>query len=145
MREREEELKARIATLEAQLSEADNARSHAQDASSKLVEKVRELEIRLKGETVQSVTDWANTTFGEATIEAQYERAKKEWDELKEAIEAGIPTEKIAIEAADVVICLYRIIGTLRREAVNEKMAKNRARKWELDGNGCAQHVKEAH
>lgn len=90
-------------------------------------------------ETVESVTTWANETFGEATIEAQLKRAEKE---IRELLESKDP-EKIAEEAADVCICLFRIIGTLNPEAINQKMAKNRARTWKLDGNGCAQHVKE--
>ena len=105
-----------------------------------------------KSETVQTVTTWANTTFGQATIRTQIERAKKEFDELLDLlvvsgelpISAGLPIDKkLAEEAADVCICLYRVIGTLDPEAINKKMAKNRARKWQVDGNGTAQHVGE--
>ena len=95
-----------------------------------------------KSETVQTVTTWANETFGQATIQVQVARGKKEWDELTDAIEAG-DMGKVAIEAADVCICLYRVIGTLDPEAIDKKMKKNRARKWQVDGHGCAQHVGE--
>lgn len=99
-------------------------------------------------ETVQSVTEWANQTFGKATSQAMMDRAKKEWDELLDLFHPPDHTEccipkKVAEEAADVCICLYRVIGTLDPEAINKKMAKNRARKWQVDGQGCAQHVGE--
>mgnify|MGYP000367214154 CR=1 FL=1 len=110
---------------------------------SKLIEKVRALEIRLKGETVQSVTEWANETFGPATIQRQVERAREEFSELEHIISVPCHPDKLAEEAADVCICLYRVIGTLDPEAINKKMKKNRARKWLVDGNGTAQHVGE--
>lgn len=152
-----EDAKTEIAELRTHLLEADASRKHAQAEGSKLVEEVRELkrlheckdvvvatmaEHLRSNETVQSVTDWANTTFGEATIYAQISRASKEFGELMDAPLSD--PGKIAEEAADVCICLFRVIGTLNPQAINLKMAKNRARKWELDGNGCAQHVKEA-
>lgn len=94
-------------------------------------------------ETIASVTAWANETFGQAEIGVQIQRAAKEFDELLD-IPLRVDEEariKLAEEAADVVICLYRVIGTLDPEAINKKMAKNRARKWKVDGQGCAQHV----
>lgn len=98
---------------------------------------------RITSETILSVTEWANTTFGKATIINQIERAQKEWDELMALRDIHCTAEKFAEEAADVCICLYRVIGTLDPEAINKKMAKNRARKWQVDGHGCAQHVGE--
>lgn len=93
-------------------------------------------------ETIDSVTQWADATFGQATIQAMFERACKEMQELQLAMQyADGPI--IAMEAADVCICLYRMIGTLDRMALDKKMAINRARTWKLDGNGCAQHVKD--
>lgn len=94
-----------------------------------------------ESETIASVTAWANETFGQATIWTQIQRAKKEFTELL----AGnlSDTDAVAEEAADVCICLYRVIGTLDPEAINKKMAINRARKWNVDGQGCAQHVGE--
>lgn len=96
-------------------------------------------------ETIASVTAWANETFGQAEIGVQIQRAANEFDELLD-----IPLRtcdetriKLAEEAADVCICLYRVIGTLDPEAIDKKMAKNRARKWRVDGQGCAQHVGE--
>ena len=92
-------------------------------------------------ETIGSVTTWADETFGQAMILSMIERAKKEWDELLYASLHDM--DRTAEEAADVCICLYRVIGTLDPEAINKKMAKNRARKWQVDRQGCAQHVGE--
>ena len=103
----------------------------------------RATEIDSPSETVESVTSWANETFGKATILAQVERARKEFDELEALMQTHCGGDHLAEEAADVVICLYRVIGTLDPEAINKKMAKNRARKWKVDGQGCAQHVGE--
>lgn len=96
-------------------------------------------------ETVESVTRWADESFGPATVRVQFERAKKEMAELEKFFQysSRVWDEKTAEEAADVVICLYRIIGWLDPGAIEKKMAINRARKWVVDGEGCAQHVKE--
>lgn len=138
-----EDAKSRLAELGTQLLAADAARKHAQEEGSKLIEKVRALEIRLKAETVQSVTNWANETFGPATIQRQVERAKEEFFELEQIMIRPCHPDKLAEEAADVCICLYRVIGTLDPEAINKKMAKNRARQWNVGPDGCAYHVKE--
>lgn len=144
-----------IETLQAQVSErteeleaarADN-RTYINERheNMKQIESLQaELE-RVRGdmpsETIASVTAWANETFGAATVLAQIMRVEKEWLELKSLLGSGTSLGKIAEEAADVCICLYRVIGTLDPEAINKKMAKNRARKWQVDGQGCAQHV----
>jgi hypothetical protein len=99
-------------------------------------------EIATPSETIATVTAWANETFGQATILAMVKRSRDEFNELLDLIGDCAP-DKIAEEAADVCICLYRVIGTLDPEAINKKMAKNRARKWNVDGQGCAQHVGE--
>lgn len=94
-------------------------------------------------ETVMSVTLWADESFGPATVVAQFRRAQKEIDELEKLLFQDTPVspERIAMEAADAVICLYRIIGHLDPNAIERKMAINRKRKWKVDGQGCAQHV----
>lgn len=101
----------------------------------------------MKRETVQSVTRWADTTFGPATIARQLLRLQQEMNELTllyEEMELGLVKfnpRKLGEEAADVVICLYRIIGTLDCEAIDKKMKVNRSRKWALSGDGCGQHI----
>lgn len=95
-------------------------------------------------ETPKSVTEWADKTFGNCTIELQFQRAYEEMRELDKVVYAQRDNyEKIAEEAADVVICLYRIIGSIDASAIDRKMAINRARKWKVDGYGCAQHIEE--
>lgn len=138
-----QDAKAKIEELQTHLVAADAARKHAQAEGTKLVEKVRSLEAQLNGETVQSVTEWANETFGPATIQRQVERAKEEFSELEQIMSVPCHPNKLAEEAADVVICLYRVIGTLDPEAINKKMAKNRARKWNVGPDGCGQHITE--
>lgn len=90
-------------------------------------------------ETAESIKNWADETFGFAPYIIQLERAKKEFLELEVAIFSA-DAKKIAMEAADVIICLSRL-AALYPNAVDEKMKINRARKWKVDGNGCGQHV----
>jgi hypothetical protein len=94
-------------------------------------------------ETVQSVTEWADNTFGPATIFTQFERAKQEMGELEKHFSrtASLWGDEVAEEASDVVICLYRIIGTLDPQAIEKKMAINRRRTWNVAGDGTAQHI----
>jgi len=118
---------------------AKEAEERARNAEAALADHLVAANKKVESETIASVTTWANETFGPATIEVQIDRAWKEFRELLQL--RGLDTDKIAEEAADVCICLFRVIGTLDQEAVNKKMAKNRARKWQVDGQGCAQHV----
>ena len=94
-------------------------------------------------ETPTTVAAWANATFGESTLVRTVERARKEFDELEEAFCRNYTERELALEAADVCIVLYRLIGELYPEAIDAKMAINRHRIWKLDGTGCAQHVEE--
>ena len=96
---------------------------------------------RRAGETIETVTAWADQTFGPATLDRQIKRAKEELAELEAAAETANYL-KIAEEAADVCICLFRVIGSIDPEALNRKMAINRERQWKVDGDGCAYHVK---
>lgn len=127
-----------------QLRRSEESRIYAQSQATRVLKVLRALGQERGGiETVATVTEWADETFGKATIRAQIERAKKEFIELLQLQEIDHDNVQLAEEAADVCICLYRVIGTLDPEAINKKMAKNRARKWMVDGQGCAQHVVE--
>ena len=92
-------------------------------------------------ETMESVTEWAESTFGPANEVKMLKRAEAEFDELVTAFYSGEHLEKIAFEAADVVICLYRLICRINPDAIDQKMAINRARKWVVK-DGVGQHVK---
>ena len=98
-------------------------------------------------ETEQSITDWAAKTFGgEVTPAVLAVRANHEMAELlRELIIHDPSPEKIAEEAADVLIVLYRIFGlcgTTAQQAIDEKMAVNRRRRWKTTGDGVGWHVK---
>ncbi len=92
-------------------------------------------------ETVESVYAWQKATFGSSSFTAMLERAEKEMRELRETFDDGYLPELIAHEAADVVICLYRLIGSINPKAIDEKMAINRLRQWKVGPDGNAQHV----
>ncbi len=86
-------------------------------------------------ETIESINQWANETFGPCTSYTAMMRAATEMDEYLNAMCYDIE------EAADVVITLYRIPGI--QEAINKKMAINRGRKWKVNNDGTGQHIKE--
>jgi NTP pyrophosphatase (non-canonical NTP hydrolase) len=99
-------------------------------------------------ETVESVSQWAEETFGACTPEAALKRAIEEMDELVEwrrwALRAARHNSiELVEEAADVCITLYRYIYLVDPDAIEKKMAVNRARVWKMDGDGTGQHVKE--
>ena len=92
-----------------------------------------------RSETIESMIAWGDETFGPCEPSRAVSRASEEWCEMV----AEVPgTMQHAIEAADVIICLLRI--PLIRKAINEKMAKNRARRWKLMGDGTGYHIKDA-
>ena len=73
-------------------------------------------------------------------------RAFKEFDELIRTLMVDDADHKACEEVADVSIVLDGILGAHGKELEDEraaKMAINRARKWELTGDGHGQHVKE--
>lgn len=84
-------------------------------------------------ETLETVAQWAEATFGPITPQRMVERADEEMTELK-----ADPTN--VTEAADVVICLARYPGLWAE--VERKMAVNRGRKWRLMGDGTGYHIK---
>lgn len=97
-------------------------------------------------ETQQTISQWANETFGEPVTNLSIaRRAQKEMDELVLGLIHNDADLHAPVEAADVIIVLMRIFerfGTTWQAEVNKKMAINRARKWVLDGNGHGSHVK---
>jgi hypothetical protein len=92
-----------------------------------------------EGETLQSIIQWGDETFGPCSPERAVSRGWEEWQEmLREEPGSG----EFAVEAADVIICLLRIPGIL--DAINAKMVKNRKRKWRLMGDGSGYHIPAA-
>lgn len=97
-------------------------------------------------ETQQSISEWANATFGEPISNMSIaRRAQKEMAELVTGLLADDRDPAASVEAADVIIVLMRLferMGTTWQIEVDKKMAINRARQWVLDGNGHGSHVK---
>ncbi len=106
-----------------------------------------ELRKRRAEETQESITKWANETFGRSASNLRIAiRANEEMAELLRALSVDDAHEKALEECADVVIVLLRLISYLGgdlNEAIDQKMAINRSRQWNLDGNGHGYHVRQ--
>jgi hypothetical protein len=87
-------------------------------------------------ETIASIIQWGEDTFGPCSQERAIDRAWEEWQEMR------LPNADVPIEAADVIICLLRVPGVA--EAIQRKMAINRQRRWNVLGDGTGYHIKEA-
>lgn len=98
-------------------------------------------------ETQASISRWAEETFGPSGSNARaVARANREMSELLEHVTSDDQHPEAAEEVADIVIVLYRVatrLGVDLHELIDKKMAKNRARKWRLDGTGHGYHVKD--
>ncbi len=96
-------------------------------------------------ETSKSIGEWADGAFGPATnYLSSAARANEEMAELITAV-SRLDLLQTANECADVVICLHRLVNDLGcdlQELVDRKMAINRKRKWQPDGNGHGKHIK---
>jgi NTP pyrophosphatase (non-canonical NTP hydrolase) len=100
----------------------------------------------MKRETSRTIAEWGEETFGPARPEALIDRATLELAELSASL-ASADAEAITSEAADVAILLHRlshIHGWDLAEAVDAKMARNRARIWERSGDGTGRHLTES-
>ena len=90
------------------------------------------------------ITDWTSSVFGPPGA-FFLKKAKKEFAELEEAVAQGQSPEKIALECADVVICLVGVCAFYGRDlalCVIAKMLINKGRKWKQQEDGTWQHVK---
>lgn len=98
-------------------------------------------------ETQATISRWAEETFGPAGSNARaISRANREMAELLEHVTSDDRHPEAAEEIADIVIVLSRVmtrLGVDLQTEIDRKMAKNRARKWRLDGTGHGYHVKE--
>lgn len=96
-------------------------------------------------ETVESVAQWAEETFGDTTPILALGRAMEEITELRHAWNRypDCTEEEMVKEAADVCITLYRYIYLIDKEAIDKKMVINRKRQWIRDGSGNGQHCEE--
>lgn len=96
-------------------------------------------------ETQATISAWAEATFGPAGSNARaVARANREMAELLEHVTSDDHHPEAAEEIADVVIVLYRVatrLGIDLHERIDAKMARNRVRRWRLDGTGHGYHV----
>jgi hypothetical protein len=95
----------------------------------------------------EAITDWQLATFGPVTPERAWGRFDEEFNELVDAdCEPTEPPEKIAEEAADVVITFAAWVrartGLDLAAAVERKMQIDRAREWNVRPDGTGYHVK---
>lgn len=98
-------------------------------------------------ETQESISQWANETFGVAGSNARVAaRANEEMAELLRALTADENHPKAAEEIADIVIVLSRLatrLGVDMIEEIQNKMQINRSRQWSLDKTGHGYHVRQ--
>ncbi len=101
----------------------------------------------MKIETQDSISQWADDTFGPAGSNARVAaRANEEMAELLRALTVDDNHHKAAEELADIVIILNRLatrLGVDLNAEVNRKMAVNRKREWKLDNTGHGYHVRD--
>lgn len=97
-------------------------------------------------ENQASINEWISATFGETGNNMSVAtRANQEMSELLMALAIDDNDPNAVVEAADIVIILYRLahrFGFDLHEVIDRKMAINRARKWNV-ANGHGYHVKE--
>ena len=99
-------------------------------------------------ETQETISQWAETTFGPASSNARVAaRANEEMAELLRALTIDDQHPKAAEEIADIFIVLFRLatrLGVDVRDEIDKKMTVNRyERTWRKDGNGHGYHVRE--
>lgn len=101
-------------------------------------------------ETQKTISEWGTKTFGyPKSRDVIVNRMLKECEELKDVTfgqdYAGTyNTEYIAEECADIYIVMCQvmtIIGYDLHVCVDRKMEINRARKWEIAGDGTGRHI----
>ncbi|UFW79981.1 MazG-like family protein [Rhizobium sp. SU303] len=97
-------------------------------------------------ETQATINEWISATFGEAGSNISVAaRANKEMSELLMALAIDDNDPEAVVEAADIVIILFRLahrFGADLLQEVDRKMAINRSRKWNV-AHGHGYHIKE--
>jgi hypothetical protein len=92
-------------------------------------------------ETFETINRWQNETFPDGTLVGVIDHIREEWVEF---LEAEAIDEKVE-EAVDLIILLScyidRLTGCGAQRAVDWKMAKNRAREWNIQPDGTGRHV----
>jgi NTP pyrophosphatase (non-canonical NTP hydrolase) len=99
-------------------------------------------------ENEQSIVEWADQTFGQATSNIRVAcRVNEEMSELLRALSTDDTHPRAAEEIADIVIVLARLarnLGTTIEAEIQRKMLINRKRTWSKDNTGHGYHVRSA-
>jgi hypothetical protein len=92
-------------------------------------------------ETFDTINQWQRETFPAATLAGVAGHIKEEWDEFQDAATRAEQIE----EAVDLIILLACFIdkagGSGSQAHVDEKMARNRARQWNIQQDGTGRHI----
>ncbi len=94
-------------------------------------------------ETFDSINRWQRETFPGATVDGVLKHIGEEWEEFQLAA----TDEGRAEEAVDLIILLSCYLnkvgdGTGAQGHVDRKMDINRARIWNIQGDGTGRHVR---
>ena len=96
-------------------------------------------------ETTATIAEWADETFGKPKTNMRIAvRALDEMRELIQKLDEDDNHPGAAEECYDINIVLSRLVRNLGGDmdsGVQDKMKENRARRWQVDGTGCGQHV----
>jgi NTP pyrophosphatase (non-canonical NTP hydrolase) len=98
-------------------------------------------------ETQQSISEWADRTFGPVRTNISIAaRVAQELAELLTLLAHDDNDPQAAEECADIVIILMRLVQRLQHDLaadIQAKMVVNRKRVWMLDGHGHGQHIED--
>jgi NTP pyrophosphatase (non-canonical NTP hydrolase) len=97
-------------------------------------------------EDQESISAWADQTFGPASSDARRHRANEEMAELSHALIADDNHAKAAEKVANVVIVICRLMTRMGRnlgEEVARKIAINRTRQQNLTADSHGYHVRD--
>lgn len=94
-------------------------------------------------ETQASINEWQRERFPTATNAGVIKHLREEFEEFISADGWGTTIEA-SEEAADVVMLLYcwaMLNGVDLHAEIDRKMAKNRAREWNIQPDGTGRHA----
>ena len=98
-------------------------------------------------ENQQSISEWAEETFGPVSTNARVAaRANEEMAELLRALTCEDSSPKAPSEIADIFIVVYRLAQRMHTDIhaeIDRKMSINRKRAWNKDGSGHGYHVRD--
>ena len=95
----------------------------------------------LTSETFDTINQWQRETFPLATLDGVLRHIEEEWVEFHAASTLADRIE----EAVDLIIllsCYVDQVGNVGAQPhVDDKMRRNRARRWNIQADGTGRHV----